>query len=665
MINRLLTLSLSLAFAASLPVQAQRLSATSVVRTGGQVPLQEVNGSELPPVSTGYAPVRPQAKGAGAAIYTQTFAALPAGWSVTANAGSVNGWRWANAAPTGTGNSFPINGLIHSTTKGDGWLLYNADSVLSKVGTVRPFGGAITSSPIPVGPTHMNVMLSFQQYYRFSTGDSCFVDVSNNGTVWTSYPIHPNGELTQYGFLYRNPTTTTLNISAVAGGQPNVFVRFRFNSTAAQYSFNWLIDDLVIYDADAVDLGITYSGIASGSDTNASFSNSYSYTSIPLRFADSVYPITYLSNYGLSATGNTVLTANYYRGGTLLSTQTASVPTSPLGARDSAVVFNTGYKPTVAGDYVVALSVAASGDGAMQNNVDTIRFSVTDTMYAPHGREFTERNSYLYRPSNSTLQYWGARFTIANGQRDTMTSVSAGFRPVTVAGQQVQAQLYQATGSGATYDWILLGISATRTLTAADISTGSNVVMTNFPMRLINRNYTPFVLGNGDYAIVLTTVNATSDVALYSMVPPLPTAPAFIGYQGQSDVSGNDGSPNFAVNGGIATGLAEVPLVQPNFGNARALLAVSETQPVVLGTAFPNPANTEINIPVALQQSGTAQLTLSNTLGQIVAKQDLGQMNAGTMKLASVATGHLPEGVYFYAIAAENGRATGRVVVKH
>jgi hypothetical protein len=112
------------------------------------------------------------------------------------------------------------------------------------------------------------------------------------------------------------------------------------------------------------------------------------------------------------------------------------------------------------------------------------------------------------------------------------------------------------------------------------------------------------------------------------MVPPLPTAPAFIGYQGQSDVSANDGSYNFAAGGGIATGLVQVPLVHPNFGNARALVGVMETEPIVLGAAFPNPARTTINVPVALQHSGTAQLLLSNTLGQVMAGIDLGRMNA-------------------------------------
>jgi hypothetical protein len=640
----------------TLPVQAQRLMPTSMVRTEGYAPLPPVSHSEVPQADAAAQVqplVRPQAKGAGAAIYTQSFASMPTGWTASSLPGSVNGWRWANAAPVGIGNNYPINDLINSTSKGDGWLLYNADSVLNSAGTNRPFGGSITSAAIPIGSTHPNVMLSFQQYFRHSDSDKCFVDVSSNGSSWTTFPLDVNNNLTQYGFLYRNATITTLNISSVVGGQANAFIRFRFTSTAPTYSFNWLIDDVMLYDADAIDMGIAYSGIASGSDTMAGFTRSYGYSSIPLRFADVVYPITYLSNYGLTPAANPTVTAKFFQGNTLVATQAASEVSTAVGVRDSFLVFSNGYKPTAIG-----------GDGVAQNDVDTIRFSVTDSVYASHGTQFTERNCYLFRQPN-TAQYWGARFTVSNGLRDTITSVSAAFRPVTAVGERVQAQLYQASGSGTAFSWILLATSNTRSLTAADISTTSNVVMANFPMRVINRNYSPLILSNGDYAIVLTTANASSDVAVYSMVPPLPTAPDFISYQGQSDVSPNDGTPNFAGAGGIATGLVEVPLVHPNFGNARALVAVPETERVLLGAAFPNPANTSINIPVALQQSGTAHVTLSNTVGQVVAQLDLGRMNAGVMQLASIPTGKLPEGVYYYTVTADNGRARGRVVVKH
>jgi hypothetical protein len=642
---------------------AQQLSATSIMLKKTQM----ANVREPPQqadVILSNTPQPPQAKAAGAALYTQSFASMPAGWSVSTNSGSINGWRWAIAAPTGTGNNYPINGLINSTTKSNGWLLYNADSVISNHTGSTPFGGAVTSSPIAIGASHQNVMLSFQQYYRYSQGDSCFVDVSSNGTSWTAFPVYPNMALTQYGFLYRNPTITTINVSSVVGGQANAYIRFRFNSTAPTYSFNWLIDDLVLYDADSTDLGITYSGIVSASNRDSSFSSSYGYSSIPLQFADTVYPITYLSNYGLLPVANTVVTARYYLGNTLLATQTSNAA-APLAGRDSAVVIGNGYKPTAAGDYVVALSISQTGDGVAQNNADTIRFSVTDTVYASHGVDFTERNCYLNRPSASSIQYWGARFTISNGQHDTITSVSAAFRPVTAAGQRVQAQLYKASGSGTNYSWNPVAISTTRTLAASDISTASSVVIISFPFRISGHNYAPLILSDGDYAIVLTTVNATGDCAVYSMVPPLPAAPAFIGYQGQTDVSYNDGGLNFAVAGGIATGIVQVPLVHPNFGNARALLGIEEAMQILLGAAFPNPANESVHIPVALAYMGNAQITLTNAIGQEVARKDLGRMNAGVMQLASFATGQLPDGVYFYAVKAEGGQAAGRIVVRH
>jgi hypothetical protein len=666
MTQRILLLAIILM--TGMATQAQRLSNTSLVRTEGRPAPEVVERTELPLNSFAAhstPPSVPQAKGAGTAFYTQSFPSLPTGWTVMANTGSVNGWRWANAAPVGAGNSFPIMGLINSSSKGDGWLLYNADSVLNTAGATRPIGGAITSAAIPVGASHTNVMLSFQQYYRYSEGDTCYVDVSSNGTTWTSYPVYPNNTLSQFGFLYRNPTVNTINISSVVGGQANAYVRFRFISTAPTYSFNWLIDDLMLSDADATDLGITYSGIASVSDPNSGFTTGYGYTSIPVRFADTVFPITYLSNYGLGTVTGTTITAQYYLGSSLLATHTATVTTAPLGARDSAVVFNTGFKPTAIGNYAIALSINPSGDGTTSNNVDTIRFRVSDTVYATYGSKFTERNCYLSRPSATTLQYWGSRFTIANGQFDTLTSVTVAFRPETVAGQRVQAQLYKASGSGTTFTWDAITLSTTRTLTASDISTTGNVVLTNIPMRLFATGFGPLILGDGDYAIVLTTVNATNDVAVYSMEPPMPTAPALIGYQGQSATSANDGSLTFSAGNGIATGIVQVPLVHANFGYGRSLVGVKDAESVVLGAAFPNPAKTQVNIPFVLQQSGTAEVVVSNTIGQVVVSIKLGQTSAGKMQVAIVPTNTLVDGVYYYTVKVENGQATGRVVVRH
>ncbi|MEO6833757.1 MAG: T9SS type A sorting domain-containing protein, partial [Chitinophagaceae bacterium] len=227
------------------------------------------------------------------------------------------------------------------------------------------------------------------------------------------------------------------------------------------------------------------------------------------------------------------------------------------------------------------------------------------------------------------------------------------------------AQLYRAASNGSSFDWLPIQSSAILTLGASDISTATNLVTVSFPLRLLNKNYTSLVLGAGDYAVVVSTVNATADVEVYSMAPPLPTAPAFIGYQGQTDNSTNDGNLNFASAGGIATGIVQVPLVRPNFGNARALLAVKETAPMLVGVAYPNPANTIVHIPFGLQQAGSLQLSLSNSLGQVVCYKDLGIVGAGNMQNATLSTKQLPEGLYFYCIATGNSKETGSLVIKH
>jgi hypothetical protein len=184
-------------------------------------------------------------------------------------------------------------------------------------------------------------------------------------------------------------------------------------------------------------------------------------------------------------------------------------------------------------------------------------------------------------------------------------------------------------------------------------------------MRIFTGNINPLILADGDYAIVLTTVTATNEVAVYSMEPPLPTAPAFIGYQGQSGITPNDGTQSFASTGGIATGLVQVPLVHPNFGNARGMLSVKDADRVILGAAYPNPANNAVNVPVGLQQTGNAQLSFSNPLGQILLHQDLGIVKAGVMKLATVNTQSLPAGIYFYTLESEGAKASGRITISH
>lgn len=81
--------------------------------------------------------------------------------------------------------------------------------------------------------------------------------------------------------------------------------------------------------------------------------------------------------------------------------------------------------------------------------------------------------------------------------------------------------------------------------------------------------------------------------------------------------------------------------------------------------AYPNPANSEVILPVALTKAASVKVSLINTLGQNVAAQDLGKVAAGQTATATFSTSALPAGIYIYNVNADGQVMTGRVVVAH
>lgn len=80
-------------------------------------------------------------------------------------------------------------------------------------------------------------------------------------------------------------------------------------------------------------------------------------------------------------------------------------------------------------------------------------------------------------------------------------------------------------------------------------------------------------------------------------------------------------------------------------------------------TAYPNPANDELNVSFSLNKSASVSITLTNMMGQVVATQNMSNVASGK---AVFSTSELPTGVYMYTLLANNGeRTTGRVVIGH
>lgn len=80
--------------------------------------------------------------------------------------------------------------------------------------------------------------------------------------------------------------------------------------------------------------------------------------------------------------------------------------------------------------------------------------------------------------------------------------------------------------------------------------------------------------------------------------------------------------------------------------------------------AYPNPANTELNIPFTSKIKANVSVSLKNMLGQTVATQSI-EASAGQANNARINTSQLPSGIYFYNIEAGGQRKTGSVSINH
>jgi len=615
------------------------------------------------------------AKATATPFFTETFGSgtrttLPTGWTATTGAGLLATWHWTNTAATG---SFNI-GALSSSTKSDGWMIYDSDSIGDLTPTVLPITGALISPTINCG-SHTSVLVTFQQLFR-KFRDSTYLDVSNDGGVnWTTFPVLDNNSMGDNTTNPNNPTLVRINVSSVAANHTNVKIRFRYvinvNSNVGG-TFNWLVDDIAISELDPVEMGIANSGMFLFLGGNFDYSNYSLFSNYPLQLVDSMFPLTFITNYGLNSSANLVANATIYNGNTSVynhnATFTGSIPT---GGTDSLLAWDdvAMFKPTSTGSYTAAFSINPTNDAFAANNIDTARFNITDTVLTTYGNTISG-GYYLHRPaaSGELSYYMGVRFDIPQGKSDTLTSVSVSYQSGTTAGVNTVVQLYKVTGSGAALSWTPVATMRQKTLTAADISTSTTRVYTTY-MANTTAGVAPFILTGGTYAAVATTVNAPSTASVtVSAATPINRLVRPAGYFGQADSSLNTANYEFGADPstGVATGLTSVPLFRVNFANKITQSgSVGSIAGVQIGDAYPNPANTMLNIPVSTSTSARVSVNLYNMMGQVVMSQDLGTMSANQKKVAVLNTSNLAAGTYIYGIEANGERVTNNIVIAH
>jgi hypothetical protein len=595
-----------------------------------------------------------QAKTTGVTFVTETFGGgttttLPAGWVAAGTVGTPVSWKWRNVACSG---QYSI-GTISSTTAADGWLVYDSDSIGSLAPTVTPIEGWVTSPSYDCS-THSSVGIKFQEWFR-KFQDSCFVEVSNNGgTVWTTFPVKINNNLNNNTDAPSNPTMVKINISSVAANQADVKIRFRYKCTYAGGAFNWLVDDMELYELDPVDIGLDNPATVVSAGASLPFT---SFSNIPLQFIDSIFPVIGVTNLGATDPGTVTIKARIYNGATSLYNQNMVLTGAVQGLEDSVVDFPP-YLPTTTGSYATSFSINVPGDADASNDVDSFFYSINDTLYTRF-TGFVTGSNYLHKPSTAqggeASFSIGTYFVIPETKSDTLSVVSASFDNSTNINSHVYAAVYKFDGTSA---WNIVAASEEKTLAAADISTSSTIRWARFPI-YGGLGTDPFVMDEGEYAVVLNASGVAPTGTVTLLVAENTTPPTLDYLNGIGDDSQN-GQPDF---GAGPFQVAGAPLVRLHFAKFLPVGINNLNLIKELGDAYPNPATNMINVPFAVSSDANVTVSVTDVLGQTVMSQNFGKVSTNQSMTAKFNTSALGNGVYFYTVDADGQRLTKRVVV--
>ncbi len=357
---------------------------------------------------------------------------IPGNWSLIDYSG-ICPWKYTFEGSHGwySGN-FPNAGVgINSTSSSNGFIISDVDSsnqynygqpAITKYHYLETY---IKTNAIDLTGYPM-VYLEFEQFFRFQNNVSLYVSVSNNGISWTDFDVSGNLGNNQYS---QNPDTVRIDISAIAGNQPTVYIKWGWSSRL----FFWMIDDVRIVPAPDNDLSMDkdyYNGISDPSGWRY-------YTKVPQRQAraDSILYGGQFSNKGGVLQPNTrvevtVTGADYWTG--------SSTPVDLDVLLQDSANLTTKFAPFNLGVNDVELAaVSDSIDETPDDNSLYSSFEVTDTVYA---RDFSNFGGQGWWYGAGIPYTCGLIYEI--NTVDTATSISIVFQGNTTSGSTVYLRIY-------------------------------------------------------------------------------------------------------------------------------------------------------------------------------------------------------------------------------
>ena len=538
----------------------------------------------------------------------------PANWTI-ANTGT-NAAQWAFTTDV---NTIPVSALapMASTTASNGFLFVSSDA-----NNTTDFDGtqiittATNATPIDL-TGQPNVKLNYQNNFRW-WHETRGVRVSgDNGANWTDFNLSDETTYSTPNQNSSNPEVTSIDISAVAGGQSQVLVQFYYDDND-YWGWYWAVDDVEIVVTEDYDLTLLkpYWGEI------GAWGALLPYYQVP---SVQVAPITFggvVKNNGAMIQPDIVVTAS-----TTGFTSTSSTLSLDPTFLDTLACPDTWTPAAIVAPNTLNFVTTSGGAEAFpSDNGSNVTLNVTNYTYARD----------MGTATNGTFN-GGEGFEAGNifdiYAAATLQAVDVYISSNANAGAEIFAKLYSIDPT--TGDFVYVDESMPYVLAAGDLGTELTLPLINEHLLDAETPYLVVVGSNGDGG-------ATNDLV--------------IGTAGSSDIST---SFYFDMTDQTWYYTTSTPMVRMNFDPVVGVNEVANNNGLKV---FPNPANASTTVAVEVANASEVVITIADLAGKVVYTNNLGTVK-GTQKV-NVNTEALNSGVYMVNVSVNGAVSTQKLVVR-
>lgn len=532
----------------------------------------------------------------------------PANWSFSNASTPAHGWV-ISTNPTAT-NIVAALSPFASTTAANGYAFCNSDAA----GTGSTTDATIQWNGTPINLSgNANVTLRFQTATRNFASDY-FVEVSNDGTNWTSYDVL--SDITT-NINTTNPQLVNLNISATAGSEATVWIRFKFT---ADWGWFWAVDDVEIISTEDFDLKLANInwGVEGAWGDRLAYGRTPIAQIAPVKFSGIIDNIGAVSQNTIEFTATTT---GYTGVGVLASLAS--------GAQDTAHA-TTDFTPAASvGSTTVNFNVtSANTDADLTNNtLPAISFSRTQNIYTRGGTTATggSFNAGEGYEVGNIFDIFGA---------GTINSVRVFVATTAVAGSEIFATVYSI--DPATGDFIFETSSNPVVISAANLGTEINIpILTPYTVTVGN----PILVVAGSFG----NGGADNDLVI-----------------GTSGISPTQTTFYYDYTDATWYYTTATAMVSIDFSTQTGVEETFST--MTLGQNIPNPSNGNTSVNYSLASTEDISFEITDMTGKLIQVVREGVRTAGSYTV-NFNTNELSEGVYFYTLTNGTSRVTKSMVV--